>query len=150
MTQFLCMYYFSNCVISNALRVILYLFLPSEPMYPRNEIDVWFTAFFVFETSHEFMVLFVLRKLNLQTRMLSRPVGIDVWFLVGSFFYFHTLSCANSKGSPAGRLVISTIISWAGSFFPPEISAYHAKHVDRDQRPCPAESNLGLHCLPRH
>ena len=35
---------------------------------------------------------FVLRKLILQTRMPSHPVGRDVWFLVGPFVYFHT-SC---------------------------------------------------------
>ena len=29
------------------------------------------------------MVLFVLRKLILQTRMRSHPVGLDVWFLAG-------------------------------------------------------------------
>ena len=31
--------------------------------------------------SHEIMALFVLRKLILQTRMRSHPVGLDVWFL---------------------------------------------------------------------
>ena len=36
----------------------------------------------VFEPCHEIMVLFALRKLILQTRMGSHPVGIDVWFLV--------------------------------------------------------------------
>ena len=35
------------------------------------------------EPSHEFIVLFVLRKLILQARMRSHPVGLDVWFLVG-------------------------------------------------------------------
>ena len=37
------------------------------------------------------MVFFVLRKLILQTRMRSHPVGLDVWFLVRPFVYFHTL-----------------------------------------------------------
>ena len=36
------------------------------------------------------MVLFVLRKLILQTRMRSHPVGPDVWFLNGPFVYYHT------------------------------------------------------------
>ena len=35
------------------------------------------------------MALFVLRKLILQTRMRSHPVGLDDWFLVGPFVYFH-------------------------------------------------------------
>ena len=44
------------------------------------------------EPAHEIMVLFVLRKLILQTGMRSHPVGLDVSFLVGPFVYFHT-SC---------------------------------------------------------
>ena len=73
------------------------------------------------------MVLFVLHKLILQTRMRTHPVGLDVWFLFGPFVYFHT-SCVRTAmalarlcgctGSPEPSLVayvISTIISWAGS-----------------------------------
>ena len=60
------------------------------------------------------MVFFVLRKLILQTHMSSHPVGLDVWFLVWPFVYFHTvcvrivkalarlLGCA---GSPEPSLV---------------------------------------------
>ena len=81
-----------------------------------------------YEPSHEIMVLFILRKLILQTRMPSHPVGLDVWFLVGPFNYFHTLCMRTAKalvrlcgwaGSPEPLLVayvLSTIISWAGSF----------------------------------
>ena len=46
----------------------------------------------VFEPCQMIMVLFVLRKLILQTRMRSHPVGLDVWFLVEPFVYFH-ISC---------------------------------------------------------
>ena len=73
------------------------------------------------------MPLFVLCKLILQTHMCSHPVGIDVWFLVRPFVYFHT-SCvrtakalARLRGCPGSSepsllaYVISTIISWAGS-----------------------------------
>ena len=54
-------------------------------------------------------------------------VGLDTWFLVGPFVYFHTLCVRTAKalarlrghaGSPERSLVayvISTIISWAGS-----------------------------------
>ena len=58
--------------------------------------------------------------------MHSLPVGLDVWFLIGPFIYFHT-SCVQtakalvrlrgSAGSSEPSLVtyvISTIISWAG------------------------------------
>ena len=74
------------------------------------------------------MLLFVLRKLILQTRMRSHPVGLDVWFLVGPFIYFHTWYVRTAKavarpcgcaGSPEPSLVayvISTMISWAGSY----------------------------------
>ena len=51
---------------------------------------------FPFEPSHEIMALFVLRKLILQTRMRSHPVGLEVWFLVGPFVYFHT-SCMRKR-----------------------------------------------------
>ena len=43
-----------------------------------------------FEPTHEIMALIALRKLNLQTRMRSNPLGLDVWFLVRPFVYFHT------------------------------------------------------------
>ena len=79
-----------------------------------------------FRPSHEIMILFVLRKLILQTRMHSHPVGLDVWFLVGPFVHTSCVRTAKAlarlhgcAGSPETSLVvyvISTIISWAGSF----------------------------------
>ena len=71
------------------------------------------------------MVLFVLHKLILQTRIRSYRVGLDVWFLVGPFVFFHTSCLRTAKAlarlrgctdSPEPSLVayvISTIISWA-------------------------------------
>ena len=71
---------------------------------------------------------FVIRKLILQMHMRSHPVKQDVWFLVGPFVYFHTSCVRTAKalarmrrcaGLPEPSLVayvISTIISWAGSF----------------------------------
>ena len=81
-----------------------------------------------FEPAHEIMALFILRKLFLQTCMRSPQVGLDVWFFVRPFVYFHTSCVRTAKalarlhgcaGSPEPSLVayvISTIISWAGSF----------------------------------
>ena len=81
----------------------------------------------ILEPSHEIMALFVLRKLILQMRMRNHPVGLDAWFLVGPFVYFHTSCVQTAKalarlrgcaGTPDPLLVayvISTIISWAGS-----------------------------------
>ena len=43
------------------------------------------------------MALFVLRKLILQTRMCKHPEGLDVWFLVGPFVYFHILCVRTAK-----------------------------------------------------
>ena len=82
----------------------------------------------IFKPSHEIMALFVLRKLILQMRMCSHPVGLDVWFLVGPFVYFHSScvrtvkalarlhGCAGSSEPLLVTNVISTIISWDGSF----------------------------------
>ena len=89
--------------------------------------------------AHEFLCLIfsqtvgfdfiVLRKLILQTRRRSHPMGLDVWFLVGPFAYFHCSCMRTPKalarlrgcaGSPEPSLVayvISTLISWAGSFY---------------------------------
>ena len=82
-----------------------------------------------YEPCHEIMALFVLRKLLLQTRMCNHPVGLDVWFFIGHFVYFHT-SCVRTvkalarlrrwAGSPEPSLVayaISTIMSWVGSYY---------------------------------
>ena len=80
----------------------------------------FFEAIYIkFEPAHEIMALFVLRKLILQTRMRSHQVGLDVWFLVEHFVYFHT-SCMRTAMALAPEpslvaYVISTIISWAGS-----------------------------------
>ena len=74
---------------------------------------------------------FVLLRLILQTRMRSNPVGLDVcifFYFVRPFVYVHTSCVRTAKalarlrgcaGSPEPSLVacvISTIISWAGSF----------------------------------
>ena len=70
------------------------------------------------EPAHEIMAFFVLRKLNLQTRMRSHPVGLDVLFLVRHFVYFHTLCVRTAKalarlrgcaGSPEPLLVAYVI-----------------------------------------
>ena len=76
------------------------------------------------EPSCEIMVLFVLHKFILQTGMYSHLVGLDVWFLVVPFVYFHTSCVRTAKAlvrlhrlaEPSlVAYVISTIISWAGS-----------------------------------
>ena len=71
---------------------------------------------------HEITARFVLCKLQMR----NHPVGLDVWFLVGPFVYFHTLCVQAAKalarlcgwGLPEPSLdayVTSTIISRAGS-----------------------------------
>ena len=74
------------------------------------------------------MALFVLRKVFIQMPMRSILVGLDARCLAGPFVYFH-ISCKQTAkalarlrecaGLPEPLLVayvISTIISWAGSF----------------------------------
>ena len=81
-----------------------------------------------FGPCHEIMVLFVLRKLILQTRMHNHPMGLDVRFFGPTLCLLPYFMFANSEalvrlGGCAGSLepsmvayVVSTIISWAGSF----------------------------------
>ena len=64
----------------------------------------WFMILRLYEPAHEIMVLFVLRKLILQTRMRSHPVGLDVWFLVGPFVYFNTLCVRTAKALARQRI----------------------------------------------
>ena len=87
---------------------------------------IWSTVRFPFvnptERSKWAMVLFI-RKLILQMRVHSHPVGLDVWFLVSPFVYFHTSCVWTAKGlaslrrcagSPEPLLVayvISTILN---------------------------------------
>ena len=67
-----------------------------------------------FESPHEIMAHFILHKLILQTSMRSHPVGLDFWFSVRPFIYFHR-SCVQTAKPSLVTYVISTIISWAGS-----------------------------------
>ena len=80
------------------------------------------------EPSHEIMALFVLRKLMLQTCMHSHQVGLISDFWSDPFVCFHNSCVRKAKalarlrgyaGLPEPSLVayvVSTIISWAGSF----------------------------------
>ena len=117
------------------------------------------------EPANEIMVLFVLCKLILQTRLRSHPVGLDVWVLVGPFFYFH-IPCARTvkalarlrgcAGSPEPLLVtyvISTIISWAGlliaKFSVLFIGKVFMSYEPRHEKTCllgfqPGETETGL------
>ena len=79
---------------------------------PAQILNIW---------AHETMVLFVFRKLILQTRMCSQPMGLDVWFLVGPFVYFHTSCVRTAKalarlrrcaGSPEPCDKYHNLMSW--------------------------------------
>ena len=71
--------------------------------------------------------IFVPRKLILQTRMRSHPVGLDGWLLVWPFVYFHSScvrtakalarlrGCAGSPSPSPFAYAVSTKVSWAGS-----------------------------------
>ena len=63
-------------------------------------------------SAHEIMALFVLRKIILRTRIRSHLVGLDVWFFVGPFVYFHNVCVRTVK-------VLARMCGCAGS---PELS----------------------------
>ena len=99
------------------------------PLYPFTCTSGTSKRINQFDSCYEITVLFVLRKLILKnTHACSHPVGLDVSFLVGPFVYFYTSYARTVKalvrlrgcaGSPEPSLVayvISTIITWAGSF----------------------------------
>ena len=65
----------------------------------------------IYEPSHEIMVLFVLRKLILQTRMRSHPVGLDVWFFGRALRLLPYFMYANSEGS--GETARMCRLAWA-------------------------------------
>ena len=90
------------------------------------------------------MALFVLHKLILQTSMRSHPVGLDVWFFVGSFVYFHTSCVWTAKalarlrrctGSPEPSLVAYVIdkyrnlMSWLKCHFLSQLTPKKSKYV---------------------
>ena len=62
------------------------------------------------EPAHEIMALIDLRKLNLQTRMRSNPLGLHVWYLVRPFFYFHTSCVRTAKALASARM---RSLAWA-------------------------------------
>ena len=93
---------------------------------PFNKQDMMAIYWIPSEPAHEIMVLFV-RRLILQTCMRSHPVGLDVWFVVGLFIYFHPSCVQTAKALAELRwctglsqpslvaYLISTISSWASS-----------------------------------
>ena len=49
---------------------------------------------------------------SLQTRVRSHPMGLDVWYLVGPFFYFHT-SCVRTVKTDAYKSTLTQFVtSW--------------------------------------
>ena len=80
------------CSCRSVSFLILLSFNPSTSCQHLAKVCCSFdSSFLTTEPAHEIMVVFVLRKLILQTRMRSHSVGLDVWFLVGPFVYFDTL-----------------------------------------------------------
>ena len=79
-----------------------------------------------FEPAHESMVLFVLRKLNLQTHMRSHPIGLDIWFWSDSRLlpYF---KCVNSEGS--GETARMRRLAWAFAGRPCDNYSHELAHL---------------------
>ena len=57
----------------------------TKPVISTKENGIFVNSLHTNEPAHEYMVLFVHRKLILQTRMRSHPLGLFVWFFVSSF-----------------------------------------------------------------
>ena len=97
----------------------------NRPLCPESLSKFWEIPGYGMRQLMRLWHFFVLRKLILQTRMFSHPVGLDVCCLVGPFVYFHTScvrtakalarlrKCAGSREPLLIAYVISTIISWA-------------------------------------
>ena len=139
-----CFVFCVACLLFVLVPLVGYIFIVTLPGHPLKYFEykwnrtekqgdgcarkIGFSLTKVFEQAPEIMALFVLHKLILQTRMRSHQVGLDVWFLVGLFAYFHTTcmrtakalarlrGCAGSAEPSLVAYVISTIISWAGTF----------------------------------
>ena len=90
------------------------------------------------EPAHEIMALFVLCKLILQTHMRSHPAGLDFWFLVRPFTYFHT-SCVRT----AKALV--RLRGCAGSPVPSLVAYVISIIISRDGSDCSSEENGTIH-----
>ena len=95
--------------------------IPLKVMYWYQQISSRKSPF---ESTQEILALFILRKFILQIHMRSHPVGLDVWFLVRSFVYFHT-SCvwtakALARLRGCGRLCdkYHNLMSWLISLQP--------------------------------
>ena len=97
-----------------------------------------------FESSYEIMARFVLRRLILQTRMRSNPVGLDVCIFCPTLCLRPYFMCANSEGSGqtarmrrlarafAGRLCdkYHNLMSWLISLFSFSLSYLYRTVID--------------------
>ena len=110
-----------KCLFVNFLWIHL---LPVAKVSEQNcsyYVQLWgkrsLTMFmYIYVPSHEIMVLFVLRRRILQTGMRSHPVGLDIWFFVRPFVYFHT-SCVRTAKA------LARLRSW-GCSTEPSLVAY--------------------------
>ena len=82
------------CTVCHLLASFARLFLDYSNKWRHSNLGE-FMVNANFEPAQEIMVLFSLRKLILQTRIRSHPVGLDVWFFVRCFVYFHS-SCVRT------------------------------------------------------
>ena len=78
------------------------IFLPFKSVVLIKQLPQWFLSTVygrekAFVPTHEILVLIARRKLNLQTRMRSNPLGLHVWHLVRPFVYFHKLCVRTAK-----------------------------------------------------
>ena len=85
------------------------------------------------EPAHEIMALFILRKLILQMRIRSHPVGVRCLIFGRILRLLPYFMCVNREGS--GVCVISTIISCAGSFLIKRHTVMYILYCERGDNP---------------
>ena len=93
------------------------------------------------EPSQEIMALFVPRKLFLQTRMRSNPVGLDFRFLVGPFVCFHTLCVQSAKALAMRRFARVFVIPSHELAQMKMYKVYTIRHKQKGKHPpCPSQT----------
>ena len=94
------------CLRFNIVRI----FLSSLRKHSSALNDGWAVSNRKYAINNNWAISWDYGTYHLQTCMLSHPVGLDVWFLVGPFVYFHT-SCVNSEGP--GNTAWMCRLAWA-------------------------------------
>ena len=81
--------------------------------------------------SLDYGTFFVLRKLNLQMRLRSHPVGARCLFFVGPFVYFNTACVRKAKALAKLRFAMSCPGIETVTSYPPQRTLYRLSYRGR-------------------